>query len=350
MIAPLDEDLENIWTRTKIDFEKLSGKTILLTGSTGAFGIWILYMLSYAKQRGISTKKLFVLSRDPNSFARAHRTLCADLGITWIEGDIRSFQFIQEKIDFCIHGATTSAKETFFGASNYQKYLTVTQGTQRILDLASNSSIDSLLYLSSGAIFGGNLEAHYSNIDEASVPKIDHLNESYTLGHAKRSAETLCFLARELNPNRIINVARLFSFVGPHLPLDVHYAIGNFLGAAILGGPIKLKSDGTAIRSFMYMADAVVWIFKSLLLNINCSHPLHIGSENAISIKDTAYLIASLTGCEVSLGSNTATTNSPAPNFYVPSTARTRDLLAVTEWTSISESIEKTIQWLSINQ
>jgi dTDP-glucose 4,6-dehydratase len=138
--------------------------------------------------------------------------------------------------------------------------------------------------------------------------------------------------------------------VGPHLPLDVHYAIGNFLGEALLGGPINLKSDGTAIRSFMYIADAVVCIFKSLLLDINSSHPLHIGSEHALSIKDTAYLIASLTDCEVNLGTNTTTTNSPAPNFYVPSTARTRDLLEVSEWTSILESIEKIIRWLSIKQ
>lgn len=349
MNAPINLDLEVIWKRIKFDLEKLSGKSIFLTGSTGAFGVWILSVILYAQERGVLTKKLYVLSRDPSRFIDSHQKLCSSLDITWISGDIRTFPFFQEKIDFCIHGATTSAKETFLGAPNYEKYLTVTQGTQRILEFVKKSNVDRLLYLSSGAIFGGNLDSDRSNLDELRIPKVDHLNSTYTLGHAKRSAETLCFLAREELSDRIINVARLFSFIGPYLPLDVHYAIGNFLGAAAFSKPIMLNSDGTSVRSFMYMADAVIWIFKSLLLNTNSSFPLHIGSDKAISIRDVAELIASITGSEVSLGHPYTRKNSPAPLFYVPSTMETRRLLDVSEWTGISESIGKTLDWLQSN-
>jgi dTDP-glucose 4,6-dehydratase/UDP-glucose 4-epimerase len=311
------------------------------------FGFWILSSLLYAKERGISTKKLIVLSRDPNRFINNNPTLCADLRIDWIIGDIQSFEYSGKKIDFCIHGASTSAQETFLGTSNYQKHLTITQGTYRILDLVQKFDIESLLYLSSGAIFGGDIDATGLNLEETYIPKIYHLDDRFTLGHAKRSAETLCFLAREQNPDRTINVARLFTFVGPYMPFDVHYAIGNFLGSAHTGGPIGLRTEGTAVRSFMYMADAVIWIFKSLMLDLNSPFPLHVGSEKATSIIDTAQLIATQAKCEVIIEPQFPDKCSPAPNFYVPSTQKTRELLRVEEWTNLSSSIEKTLNWLS---
>jgi UDP-glucuronate decarboxylase len=344
--SSIAEDLEEIWKRTRFELESLSGKTLLLTGSTGMFGVWILYLLLYAKEHGISTRKLLVLSRDPVRFINKYPTLCSDLEIDWITGDIRSFHYSGEKIDICIHGATTSAQETFLGTSNYEKYLTVTQGTQRILDLAQKFDVESLLYLSSGAIFGGDVDSPGLNLEESYIPKIYHLDDRFTLGQAKRSAETLCFLARAQNPHRLINIARLFTFVGPYMPFDVHYAIGNFLGSAQTGGPIRLRTAGAAVRSFMYMADAVIWIFKSLMLNMNSPFPLHIGSEKAISIKDTAQLIATKAKCDVIIEPQDSDTPSPAPNFYVPSTQKTRELLRVEEWTNLSSSIEKTLGWL----
>jgi len=341
------EDLEEIWKRTRFELKSLSGKTLLLTGSTGMFGVWILYLLLYAKEHGISTKKLLVLSRDPDRFVKNHPTVCADLEIDWITGDIRSFQYSGEKIDFCIHGASTSAQETFLGASNYQKYLTITQGTQRILDLVQKFDVESFLYLSSGAIFGGDVDATGLKLEETYIPRINHFDHSFTLGQAKISAETMCVLAREQNPHRLINIARLFTFVGPYMPFDVHYAIGNFLGSAHTGGPIGLRTEGTVVRSFMYMADAVIWIFKSLMLNLNSPFPLHVGSEKATSIIDTAQLIATKAKCEVIIEPQVPDKFSPAPNFYVPSTQKTRELLRVEEWTNLSSSIDKTLNWLS---
>jgi len=97
----------------------------------------------------------------------------------------------------------------------------------------------------------------------------------------------------------------------------------------------------------MYMADAVTWIFKSLMLNVNSPFPLHVGSEKANSLDETAQLIATKAKCEVIFESQVSETPSPAPNFYVPSTQKTRELLHVEEWTNLSSSIEKTLSWLS---
>lgn len=342
-----DEDLSDIWNRVEGGLEKLRGKTMFLTGSTGPFGIWILSFLHFMRSRGIKLGDIYVLSRDPMSFVRNYPQIANGLKLNWIKGDIRNFEYPKGRIDLCIHGATTSAKETFLGTPNLDKFLTVALGTQRILDFVTHSEIGSFLYLSSGAVFGGDLEPSGLNLDELYVPRVDHLNQNHTLGHAKRSAETLCLLARENNPGRAMNIARLFTFVGPYIPLDVHYAVGNFLGSAKTKSPIKIRSDGSAIRSFMYMSDAITWILKSLIINTNSDFPLHIGSEKGISIKELAKLIDSLTGCGIEYEIESKTSISPAPSLYVPSTVKTRSLLGVDEWTNLSTSVKRTLNWVS---
>jgi hypothetical protein len=62
MKSSIAKDLEEIWKRTRFELKSLSGKTLLLTGSTGMFGVWILYLLLYAKEHGISTKNFWFLA------------------------------------------------------------------------------------------------------------------------------------------------------------------------------------------------------------------------------------------------------------------------------------------------
>jgi dTDP-glucose 4,6-dehydratase/UDP-glucose 4-epimerase len=165
------------------------------------------------------------------------------------------------------------------------------------------------------------------------------------LGQAKRTAEFLCAYyahAHCLN----YSVARCFSFVGPFLPLDIHYAIGNFIGQTLFESEIAVKGDGSPVRSYLYMADLVVWLLTLLLKGRN-GQIYNVGSDQAVSIRDLARLVRDVVSPHKPvrvLGQSNASVGNAVRNRYVPDIARARRELGLEVWTPLSDAIYLTAQ------
>ncbi len=116
-----------------------------------------------------------------------------------------------------------------------------------------------------------------------------------------------------------VKVARGFAFIGPYLPLDAHFAAGNFLRDGLRGGPIRVGGDGTPYRSYLYAADLAVWLWTLLFRGAPC-RPYNVGGEEAVSIAELACCVAVHFGVGVQIA-RAATPGRPAER-YVPATRR----------------------------
>ena len=335
------EDLEYIYQNTQDIWESFRGKSIFLTGGTGFFGKWILNSFIYINQKLKLNAKLIVLTRNKNAFYESFPDLLHRKEVIFIEGDVCTFDFPEEKIDYIIHAATEASVKLNL-ESPLVMFNTVVNGTKRVLDLAIIKNVKSLLFTSSGAVYG-NQPDFISHIEENHNGAPELTNSSSVYGEAKRMAEVLCSVCYEHN-NIPVKIARCFAFIGPYLPLDSNFAAGNFIRNVLMKEDIDIKGDGSSLRSYMYASDLTVWIW-TILLKGKSNFPYNVGSDKSISIKELALLIKS---CTNSKTLNIKISDSEKKsNKYVPSIYRAKNGLKLTMGVDLETAIFKTVNFYS---
>ena len=135
---------------------------------------------------------------------------------------------------------------------------------------------------------------------------------------------------------------RCFAFAGPLLPLDAHFAIGNFIADGIAGRTIEIKGDGTPVRSYMYPTDLVVWLW-TILLRGEASRPYNVGSDQGVDLRKLATMIGARCGVDVIVRSQPI--DGGPSHRYVPSTERARVELGLTSEVDLEAVIDRTVSW-----
>jgi len=340
MRNPLARDLDEMLARTGDLWDDLRGARIFLTGGTGFFGCWLLETLLWANDARRLDASVVVLTRDREAFEKKARHLARHPMVTIHQGDLRTCTLPSGPFSHVVHAATES-RAVESGPDRRAMFETIVDGTRRTLEMARRSGARRFLLTSSGAVYGGQ-PSELSHVPEEFSGAPDTSNPASVYAEGKRAAELLCALHadEDLQPT----IARCFAFVGPYLPLGVHFAVGNFIGDALQGGPIQVSSDGTPYRSYLYAADLAVWLW-TILLRGRALRPYNVGSETVISIADLARLVARVAagGADVRIAA-AARPGAPASR-YVPSTARVRGELGVTVSVDLDEAIARTVDW-----
>jgi nucleoside-diphosphate-sugar epimerase len=335
------EDLEHIYQNTQDIWESFRGKSIFLTGGTGFFGKWILHSFIYINKKLELNAKLIVLTRNKNAFYELFPDLLDRKEVIFIVGDVSNFDFPKEKIDYIIHAATEASVKLNL-ESPLVMFNTVVNGTKRVLDLAVIKNVKSLLFTSSGAVYGNQPDS-ISHIEENYNGAPELSNSSSVYGEAKRMAEVLCSVYHEKNKISV-KIARFFAFIGPYLPLDSNFAVGNFIHNVLNKEDIVIKGDGYSLRSYMYASDLTVWIWI-ILFKGESNLPYNVGSDISISIKDLAMLIKSCTNSN-NLNIKISNTEKKS-NIYVPSIYRAKNGLNLTMGVDLETAILKTVDFYS---
>jgi dTDP-glucose 4,6-dehydratase len=334
-------DLDHILSHTPELWEDLRGQSVFMTGGTGFVGTWLLESLLCANDRHDLRVDVFVLTRDPERFRGTAPHLAGHPAVHLLGGDVLGFDFPEGPFPFVIHAATARAFEP-----NYQRPLGAfdadIDGSRRVLDFARSRGVRRFLFTSSGAVYGRQPpELTHIPEDYAGAPVTTDTGSAY--GQAKRVSEFMSAMYGRAHGFDAM-IARLFAFVGPILPLDANYAIGNFIGDALKGGPVRIAGDGTPYRSYLYAADLAIWLW-TILLKGKAAYPYNVGSPDHMSIERLARLVVDITapGMPVEIARHPAA-GAPAPR-YVPSTERAEKELGLRSYITPEQGIRRTYEW-----
>jgi nucleoside-diphosphate-sugar epimerase len=339
MSNPLGQDLDHVLDHTRDLWDELRGERLFITGGTGFFGRWLLESLLWANRRLRLGVSAVVLTRNPEAFQKKAHHLAGDESIELRRGDVRTFDFPTGTFSHVIHAATESSAK--MNEENPLLMLdTIVDGTRHALDFAAAYRARRFLLTSSGAVYGKQ-PPDMTHIPEDYQGAPDPTDPRSAYGEGKRLAEHLCTLYAQ-RTGMEMKIARCFAFVGPYLPLDAHFAVGNFIRDALRGGPIIVKGDGTPRRSYLYAADLAIWLWTILLRGQSC-RPYNVGSEEYFSIKEVAETVASCFSPPPDL----RVLNVPGPGKpvekYVPATKRARDELKLHCHLALRQAIQRTI-------
>jgi dTDP-glucose 4,6-dehydratase len=339
----LTNDLNHILAHTKTLWEELRGQRIFITGGTGFFGCWLLESFIWANDQLDLKASAVVLTRNPDSFRQKAPHLANHTAIQFHSGDVRSFEFPEGEFSYIIHGAT-EASAKLNQEDPLLMFDTIIEGTRHTLEFAKFCQAKKFLLTSSGAVYGKQ-PPEITHISEDYLGSPDLTNPGYAYAEGKRAAEMLCTLYAK-QQGLETKIARCFAFVGPYLPLDTHFAIGNFIRAAITGGPILIQGDGTPYRSYLYAADLAIWLWTILFKGKSC-YPYNVGSDEDLTIAELAEVLASTFASKVEV----VIAKEPIPGKpaerYVPSVKRAFSELQLKPLISLRDSIIRTASYNS---
>lgn len=343
MTNPLADDLEHILRHTGGLWDELRHGRLFVTGGTGFLGCWLLESFLWANDVLGLGAEICVLTRDPSAFRIKAPHLANHSAVTLLAGDARCFDFPAGSFSHVIHAAAEPSAR-LNARSPLLLLDTIVDGTRRVLDFAVACRARSFLFVSSGAVYGPpTCGLSFISEDYGGAP--DPLDPLSAYASGKRMAEHLCALYHQRSGLET-KIARCFSVVGPYLPLDGHFAVGNFLRDALAGSVIRVRGDGTAKRSYIYAGDLAQWLWTILLRGVAC-RPYNVGSDRVVTVAEVARLIA----CEFSPPPEVrvergASVNSLAGRDFVPSTERARSELQLDITRPLPDALRRTVSWL----
>jgi nucleoside-diphosphate-sugar epimerase len=338
-VIPIPEsDLKHVFEKTRPQWNAVHNSSILITGGTGFFGIWLLESFLYINdflRLGATAK---IITRHPNIFKTKAPHIACRKEVKLIEGDVRNFRLQSDPIDYVIHAATAVNS----ALNPIEEKSVIVEGTRHVLNLAQSRRARRLLYVSSGAVYGPqpfDLEAVPEDYEKKTVS----CKAQTAYGIGKQEAEHLCL--QEWNKQRIDAViARGFAFVGPHLPLDTHFAIGNFIRDALKGTPLIIHGNGATIRSYLYAADLAIWLW-TILLSGKAGQAYNVGSSRPTSIHSLAETVNKVLSPKNQI--LVLNPNSTSSSRYVPDTSLAEKELGLKQHVELEDAVKRTADWHS---
>ena len=282
----LEDDLKTIIAED-LSWEKLKNKTVMITGASGMVGSYMLYvllMLNDEKHYGI---KVDAVMRNVNKLPEEIRNR-EDVNV--VVADVTKDIPDVGDIDYIIHAASP-ASPLIMQNKPVETIAANTIGTFKTLELAKEKNAEGYLFISSREIYGQpdeGQEFFYEN----TYGFVDQLNPRSCYSEGKKAAETMCVCFHEeygLNTK----IARLAHTYGPGMSIYDGRVQADFLKNVYHNEDIVLKSEGTAVRTYTYIADAIAGMYRILLDSEDIVY--NIGNEaGKVSIRDLAEILVSI--------------------------------------------------------
>ena len=250
----LEEDLQYI-ANYDLPYDRLKGKTVLVTGATGLIGVSLVRALL-----AIGDIKVIALVRN----AEKAKNIYGDKIGQFLKlhvADVVDKIKIEEAVDYIFHCASVTASKVMI-EKPVETLLTSVEGTKNILNLAWEKRCASVVYVSSMEVYGAFDESR--EVGEETLGYIDPLKVRSNYPESKRLCENLC-VAYCSEFGVPVKIARLAQTFGAGILPGENRVFAQFARSAIKGEDIVLHTKGLSEGNYCYTRDCVTGLLTILL-------------------------------------------------------------------------------------
>lgn len=283
------EDIRNIANCNSVDWNRLSGATVLVTGATGLIGAAMVRGLMGYNQFGQGKLMVMALARNENKAKQMFSEYLENECFTLVIGDVNTLTQIDGDIDYIVHGASVTSSRDFVDKP-VETILTAIEGTRNILELARKKQVKGMVYMSSMEVYGTPVDN--TPLTEEKMGYLNPLSVRSSYSESKQMVENLCvaYWAQYQVPVKIVRLTQTF---GPGVAADDGRVFAEFARCAVKGNDIRLQTKGETERMYLYTADAVTALLTVLTKGENGTAYNAANKETYCSIKEMAEIVAS---------------------------------------------------------
>lgn len=284
----IKEDIDNIISSID-DWNYLSGKNVLVTGANGFIPSYITYTLCGLNDVLPKPITIIALVRNKKKAEEKFKSMIKNPNFKLIISDVSDVK-LKEHVDIIIHAAS-QASPKYYGKDPVGTLKANTLGTYNMLEQGVQQKAEKFLYISSGEVYGV-LDGTMPIISEKYTGNVDITDVRSCYAESKRMGENMCVcFSHQYNIHT--NMVRLSHTYGPGINLDDGRVFADFAKCVVNNKNIILNSDGSAKRSFLYITDMIIAMFKILLKAPTCE-AYNIAAETQTSILELGKTI-----CEI---------------------------------------------------
>ena len=281
-----------------LPWNKLQGKSILLSGATGLLGSFLIDVIMEKNSAENLNCTVYALGRNEQKARERFSKYDGDQHLSFIQYDVKE-PFQQDDlgtIDYILHLASNTHPMQY-STDPIGTITTNIIGLQNMLDFAVKHNATRFAFASSNEIYGEN-RGDVELFDENYCGYINPNTMRAGYPESKRCGEALC-QAYKAQKGLDIVIPRFTRSYGPTMLRTDTKAISQFINKAINGEDIVLKSAGNQFYSYTYVADAISGLLTILLCGENGEAYNIADVASDITLKDLAGIIAGTTGHKV---------------------------------------------------
>ena len=292
------EDVKHVATMD-LPWEKLSGKTVLLSGATGLVGSFLIDVINYRNSECGSNTKIIALGRNKqriyDRFGLSGDTELFKAIVQDVNDDL-SEELLAQTADFVLHLASNT-HPLQYSTDPIGTIITNIIGLRNMLDFAADKKAERFVFASSVEVYGEN-RGDTERFAEDYLGYIDCNTMRAGYPESKRAGEALCQAYMKQKELDVV-IPRLSRTYGPSMLKTDTKAISQFIKKGVDKENIILKSEGNQLYSYSYVADAVSGVLYCLFLGKSGEAYNIADPASDITLKDMAAVIAQYAGTEV---------------------------------------------------